>query len=85
MNIASAQALFQLSNHAKTASGWGMGNAVSSLNNSFDGIFQNPASLAETPKFIHANFTNFILGINTTSIAYVQKQQNSIMLLISVI
>lgn len=50
-----------------------MGNAVSTLNNSIDGIFQNPATLSQAPKFLHANYTNLVLDINTTSIGYGSK------------
>ena len=46
-----------------------MGSAVSSLNNNIDGIFLNPASLANSPKFYHANFTKFVLDISTTSLS----------------
>lgn len=63
-----AQALYQLNNHAKTASGWGIGAATSTLYNSFDGIFQNPALMANSPKFYHLNYTNFVLDINTTTL-----------------
>jgi len=63
-----AQALFQLNNHAKSASGWGVGSAISTLHNNFDGIFQNPALMAKSPKFYHLNYTDFVLDINTTSL-----------------
>lgn len=66
--LLNGQALYQVNNHAKTASGWGMSGAVSSLNNNIDGIFLNPASLANSPNFYHANFTKFILDISTTSL-----------------
>jgi hypothetical protein len=67
-NLLRGQALYQLSNHAKTASGWGMGSAVSTLSNNIDGIFQNPALLANSPEFYHVNFTNFVVDINSTTI-----------------
>jgi len=66
--LLTGQALYQVNNHAKTASGWGMSAAVSTLNNNIDGIFLNPASLANSPNFYHANFTKFILDISTTSL-----------------
>ncbi len=69
-NILSAQGLFQLTNHPKTASGWGMSSAISSLNNNINGIFLNPATLANSPGFYHANFTNFVLDINSTSVGF---------------
>lgn len=68
-SILNAQALYQVNNYAKTASGWGMSAAISSLNNSIDGIFLNPASLANSPNFYHINYTHFILDISTTSMA----------------
>ncbi|MBN2281402.1 MAG: hypothetical protein JXQ65_12550 [Candidatus Marinimicrobia bacterium] len=65
---ARGQGLFQGHNHVKSASGWGMGAAVSSLNNNPDGVFLNPASLARSPEFFHLNYTRFVLDINTTSL-----------------
>jgi hypothetical protein len=45
-----------------------MGSAISTLYNSIDGVTQNPASLSEAPNYVHANFTDFVLGINTSSL-----------------
>ena len=70
INPLCGQGLFQLRNHSKTASGWGTGSAISSINNNIDGVFLNPATLVNAPNFYHANFTNFILDINTTSISF---------------
>ncbi len=68
-NLIYGQGFFQLANHAKTASGWGMGTAISSLNNNIDGVFQNPATLSNAPNFVHINHTNFVLDINTTNLS----------------
>ena len=67
-SLVNGQGLYQVNNHSKTASGWGMSSAVSSLNNSIDGVFLNPASLAQSPNFYHANFTKFVLDVSSTSI-----------------
>jgi len=69
ISLLKGQALLQGFSHPVDATGWGQ-QAISTFQENGTGVVLNPALAAISNHYLKFNYTNFVLDINSTSLAY---------------
>ena len=69
ISLLNGQALLQGFSHPADASGWGQ-QAISTFQENVTGVVLNPAIAGISNNYLKFNYTNFVLDINSSSLAY---------------
>lgn len=69
ISLLNGQALLQGFSHPADASGWGQ-QAISTFQENGTGVVLNPAIAGISNNYLKFNYTNFVLDINSSSLAY---------------